>query len=55
MSCETFRTDIKTRLAPSLRRGDPVILYNLAGHKSAKAEAISASALRPPCSAMPIP
>lgn len=34
-----FNTYIETQLAPTLRRGDVVILDNLSVHKSAKAEA----------------
>jgi transposase len=40
MNRETFDTHIETQLAPTLRKGDVVILDNLASHKSAKAEAI---------------
>jgi transposase len=40
MNRETFDTYVETQLAPTLRRGDVVILDNLASHKSVKAEAI---------------
>ncbi len=40
MNRETFDTYVETQLAPTLRKGDVVILDNLASHKSAKAEAI---------------
>jgi transposase len=40
MNRETFDTWVETQLAPTLRKGDVVILDNLASHKSAKAEAI---------------
>jgi transposase len=40
MNRETFDTYVETQLAPTLRKGDVVILDNLSSHKSAKAEAI---------------
>ncbi len=43
---QTFDTYVETQLAPTLRRGDVVILENLASHKSAKAEAILVAAWR---------
>jgi hypothetical protein len=36
MNRETFDTWVETQLAPTLRKGDVVILDNLASHKSAK-------------------
>lgn len=40
MNRKIFDTWIETQLAPTLRRGDVVILDNLASHKSEKARAI---------------
>jgi hypothetical protein len=40
MNRETFDTWVETRLAPTLHKGNVVILDNLASHRSAKAEAI---------------
>jgi transposase len=40
MNRETFDTYVETQLAPTLHKGDVVILDNLASHKSAKAEAV---------------
>ena len=39
MDREAFNTYIETQLAPTLQRGDAVILDNLSVHKSAKAKA----------------
>ena len=44
MNREIFDTYIETQLAPTLQQGDVVILDNLSSHKSAKAEAVLASA-----------
>ncbi len=46
MNRETYDTYVETQLAPTLRKGDVVILDNLASHKSAKAEAILEAAWR---------
>ena len=40
MNREIFDTYVETQLAPTLRRGDVIILDNLSSHKSAKAEAL---------------
>lgn len=39
MNRQIFETYVTTQLAPTLKKGDVVILDNLAAHKSAKAEA----------------
>jgi transposase len=39
MNTETFDIYVETQLAPTLQKGDVVILDNLSSHKSAKAEA----------------
>ena len=43
MNRETFDTYVETQLAPTLRKGDVVILDNLASHKSAKPRPSSGS------------
>ncbi len=40
MNRSIFETWVETQLAPTLQRGDVVILDNLASHKSEKAKAI---------------
>ena len=40
MNRQIFETYIETQLAPTLQRGDMVILDNLSSHKSEKAKAI---------------
>jgi transposase len=40
MNRQIFDTYVETQLAPTLQKGDVVILDNLASHKSTKAEAI---------------
>jgi transposase len=40
MNREIFETYVETQLAPTLQRGDMVILDNLSSHKSEKAKAI---------------
>jgi transposase len=38
MNREIFETYVETQLAPTLQRGDMVILDNLSSHKSEKAK-----------------